>query len=146
IRTLDEAKVRTGRPLEVVVWANEEGVAFNNGLAGSRAGAGLLDGGGLDQGWEGMKKIDAIRRVGVAAERIAEAKRKGGSFHAYLELHIEQGGTLEHDGIAVGVVEGIVAIDRYWADIRGFANHAGTTPMPDRHDALLAASELTVAV
>jgi N-carbamoyl-L-amino-acid hydrolase len=63
-----------------------------------------------------------------------------------VELHIEQGGTLERDGVPVGVVDGIVAIDRYDIIISGFANHAGTTPMQDRQDALVAASMLTLAV
>src|SRR6185295_8475233 len=140
------AGVSTNRPLEVVVWCNEEGFAFNNGLYGSRAAAGHLDPGELDLVWNGVKKSDAIRKVGGNPERIAEARRKPGSFHCYLELHIEQGGTLEQEGIPVGVVEGIVAIDRYEVEIRGFANHAGTTPMPQRRDALLAASYLTIAV
>ena len=75
-----------------------------------------------------------------------EAVRPRGAHHCYLELHIEQGGTLEREGIPVGVVEGIVAIDRYEVTVTGFANHAGTTPMADRQDALLAASHLTIAV
>src|SRR5207247_9495180 len=61
-------------------------------------------------------------------------------------LHIEQGGTLERSRVPVGVVQGIVAIDRYDVTITGFANHAGTTPIAERHDALLAAAHLTVAV
>jgi N-carbamoyl-L-amino-acid hydrolase len=146
IRTLNEAKVPTKRPLEVVIWTNEEGVAFNNGLAGSRAASGHLASGELDQVWNGMKKSEAIRRIGGNPDRIEDARRKPGSFHCYLELHIEQGGTLEKANIPIGVVEGIVAIDRYAVEIRGFANHAGTTTMPERRDALLAASHLTVAV
>ena len=146
IRTLNEAKVTTKRPLEVVIWTNEEGVAFNNGLAGSRAASGHLSSGELDQVWNGMKKSEAIRRIGGNPDRIEDARRKPGSFHCYLELHIEQGGTLEKASIPIGVVDGIVAIDRYAVEIRGFANHAGTTTMPERRDALLAASHLTVAV
>ena len=146
IEALNEARVATRRPLEVVVWSNEEGYAFNNGLVGSRAAAGRLDAGELDGVWNGMKKSEAIRRIGGAPERIAEARRASGSFACYLELHIEQGGTLERAGIPIGVVEGIVAIDRYDVEVRGFANHAGTTPMPERQDALLAASYLTIAV
>jgi N-carbamoyl-L-amino-acid hydrolase len=69
-----------------------------------------------------------------------------GAHHCYLELHIEQGGTLERAGVPVGVVEGIVAIDKYDAVVTGFANHAGTTPIAERHDAMLAAAHLTVAV
>jgi N-carbamoyl-L-amino-acid hydrolase len=146
IQTLNEAKVALPRPLEMVVWQNEEGFAFNNGLAGSRAAAGHLDPGELDAVWNGMKKSDAIRKIGGNPERIGEARRGQGTFACYLELHIEQGGTLERAGIPIGVVEGIVAIDRYDVEVRGFANHAGTTPMPERQDALVAASLLTVAV
>ncbi|MEO8128875.1 MAG: Zn-dependent hydrolase, partial [Bryobacteraceae bacterium] len=146
VRTLNEAGVTTKRPLEVVIWSNEEGVAFNNGLTGSRAVSGHLAGDELDQVWNGMKKADAIHKIGGDPDQIETARRKPGFFHCYLELHIEQGGTLEKAGIPIGVVDGIVAIDRYAVEIRGFANHAGTTPMPERRDALLAASHLTVAV
>ncbi|MDR3700363.1 MAG: Zn-dependent hydrolase [Candidatus Sulfopaludibacter sp.] len=146
VQTLNENHVATRRPLEVAIWSNEEGVAFNNGITGSRAAAGRLDPGELDAVWNGMVKRDAIHKIGGDPGRIAQAARAKGSFHCYLELHIEQGGTLEREGFPIGVVEGIVAIDRYDAEIRGFANHAGTTPMPERRDALLAASYLTVAV
>jgi N-carbamoyl-L-amino-acid hydrolase len=146
IQTLNEAGIVTRRPLEVSIWSNEEGVAFNNGVYGSRAANGDFAPAELGLVWNGMKQSDAIRKLGGNPERIAEARRAPGSFYCYLELHIEQGGTLDKAGIPIGVVEGIVAIDRYEVEIRGFANHAGTTPMPDRHDALLAASHLTIAV
>src|SRR5215470_7928961 len=146
VQALQEAGVATRRPLEVVIWQNEEGYAFNNGLAGSRAAAGHLDAGELDAVWNGMKKSDAIRKIGGTPERIAEARRAKGSFVCYLELHIEQGGTLEKQNVDIGVVEGIVAIARADIEIRGFANHAGTTPMLERQDALLAASHLVIAV
>src|SRR5262249_47780826 len=64
----------------------------------------------------------------------------------YLELHIEQGGHLDKAGTPIGVVEGIVAIDKYDVVVTGFANHAGTTPMAERQDALVAASQLAIAV
>ena len=146
VETLNEAGIVTRRPLEVVVWANEEGVAFNNGLDGSRAAAGHTTPGDLDMVWNGIRKRDALRKIGGDPDRFAEARLKPGYFRCYLELHIEQGGTLDRAGIPIGIVEGIVSIDRYEAEIRGFANHAGTTPMPDRRDALLASSYLTVAV
>src|SRR5262249_3621332 len=92
------------------------------------------------------RRGEAIRRIGGDPDRILDARRPKGSHHCYIELHIEQGGTLERAGIPVGVVEGIVAIDKYDAVVTGFANHAGTTPIADRHDALLAAAHLTVAV
>jgi N-carbamoyl-L-amino-acid hydrolase len=151
IQTLSEAGIATRRPLDVVVWCNEEGAAYNSGLDGSSAAAGRVAPGDLNKVWNGVKKSDAIRKVGGNPDRIAEARLKPAglnpaAFRCYLELHIEQGGTLEQAGMGIGVVEGIVAIDRYEVEIQGFANHAGTTPMPQRQDALLAASYLTVAV
>ena len=79
-------------------------------------------------------------------DKIETAIRGKGTWHAYVELHIEQGGTLDKAKIPIGIVEGIVAIHRYDVVIEGFANHAGTTPMNERQDALLAASQLTIAV
>jgi N-carbamoyl-L-amino-acid hydrolase len=146
IQTLNEAHVATRRPLEIVIWQNEEGFAFNNGLCGSRAAAGHLEPRDLDAVWNGMKQSDAIRKIGGNPDRISDARRAKGSIACYLELHIEQGGNLEKAGVPIGVVEGIVAIDRYDVEVRGFANHAGTTPMPERQDALVAASHLTIAV
>jgi len=146
IQTLSEAGIATRRALDVVVWCNEEGAAYNSGLDGSSAAAGHVAPADLNKIWNGVKKSDAVRKVGGNPDRIAEARLKAGAFRCYLELHIEQGGTLEQAGIPIGVVEGIVAIDRSEVEIKGFANHAGTTPMPERQDALLAASYLTVAV
>jgi len=144
IEALNAARITTRRPLEVVVWTNEEGVAYNNGLFGSRAAAGLLSPGELDQVWTGTNQRDALRKIGGDPDHIDSARRT--RQHAYIELHIEQGGNLDREKIPIGVVEGIVGIDRFDVEIRGFANHAGTTPMPDRQDALVAAAELTVAV
>jgi beta-ureidopropionase / N-carbamoyl-L-amino-acid hydrolase len=146
METLARANVRTRRPLEMVVWAHEEGVAFGRGLACSRIVAGDFKPADLDEAWNGMRRADAVRKIGGDPDRILDARRTKGSFHAYLELHIEQGGKLEQARVPVGVVEGIVAIDKYDVTVTGFANHAGTTPMPERQDALLAAAHLTVAV
>ena len=146
IQAFAEAGSSTRHPLEAVVWVNEEGVAYGNGLCGSRAAAGALEAGELDHVWNGVKKADAIRALGGDPARIEAARRAPGSIRAYVELHIEQGGVLDKAGVPIGVVEGIVAIDRYEAVIRGTANHAGTTPMPDRHDALIAAAKMTLLV
>jgi len=146
VETLKDHGIATRRPLEVVIWANEEGVSYGKGLDGSRAAAGKLGEGELDQVWNGVRRWDAIRRIGGDPDRIAEARQAPGSFHAYLELHVEQGGSLDREGVPIGVVEGIVGIDHYEAVVRGFANHAGTTAMADRRDALLAAAKLVLAV
>jgi beta-ureidopropionase / N-carbamoyl-L-amino-acid hydrolase len=140
------AQMRTRHPLELVVWAHEESFAFGRGLACSRIVAGDIKPADMDEVWNGVRRADAIRKIGGNPDRILQARREKGSHHCYLELHIEQGGTLERAGIPIGVVEGIVAIDRYDATITGIANHAGTTPIAERHDALLAAAHLTVAV
>jgi len=146
LETLESAGIRTRHPLEMVIWAHEEGFAFGRGIACSRIAAGEITAADLSETWNGMTRADAIRKIGGNPERIHDAVRGKGSHHCYLELHIEQGGTLEKAKIPVGVVEGIVAIDKYDATVTGFANHAGTTPIAERHDALLAASHLTVAV
>jgi N-carbamoyl-L-amino-acid hydrolase len=146
MESLSAARVETRHPLEMAVWSAEEGVAFGRGLAGSRIVAGDVKPSDMDAVWNGLRRGDAIRKVGGDPDRILEAVRPKGAHHAYLELHIEQGGSLDRDRVPLGIVEGIVAIERFRATVTGFANHAGTTPMPERQDALIAASHLTVAV
>ncbi len=131
----------TRHPLEVALWSNEEGLTV-----GSRGAAGELQAKDLDHTYNGIYMADGMRKIGGDPERLAEARMAPGSIHCYLELHIEQGGNLDKAKIPIGVVEGIVSIDEYEVEIRGFANHAGTTPMPERHNALLAAARLIEAV
>ncbi len=146
VQALVEQGVATNHPLEVVVWTDEEGVAYGDGLSGSRAVAGEMTAAELEKVRGGLRKADAIRAIGGDPDRLASARRAPGSNHAYLELHVEQGGVLDRAGVPIGVVEGIVAIHRYQCRVVGAANHAGTTPMADRSDALLAASMLVEAV
>lgn len=146
LEALASAGIQTRHPLEMVLWAAEEGVAFGRGLSSSRIVAGDIQPADMDQVWNGMTRAEAIRRIGGAPDRILEAVRPKGAHHCYLELHIEQGGALDKSATSIGVVEGIVAIDRYTATVTGFANHAGTTPMADRQDALIAAAQLTLVV
>src|SRR5262249_51169742 len=147
MQTLEEKKLETRHPLECVIWSNEEGMHYGRGLFGSRAVLGEFELGELDaKDEEGLPIGEAVRRVGGDLSRIAQARRKPGEIAAYVELHIEQGGLLDKAGIPIGVGEGIVGINRSDGKITGFANHAGTTPMPDRQDALVAASNLVIAV
>jgi N-carbamoyl-L-amino-acid hydrolase len=146
IQACQSAGLTPQRPLEMVVWAHEESTAFGRGTAASRIVAGELDAGVLDQEWNGLRRADGIRRIGGDPSRIEDAVRPKGAWHSYLELHIEQGGTLDRARVPIGIVEGIVAIHRYDVEILGFANHAGTTPMDERQDALAAASKLVLAV
>lgn len=138
--------LRTRHPLEMAVWAAEEGVAFGRGLASSRIVTGDIAPADMEQVWNGLRRADGIRKLGGQPDRIMEAVRPKGAHHAYVELHIEQGGTLHRSSTTIGVVQGIVAIHRYRAVITGFGNHAGTTPMNERQDAFVAASHLTIAV
>jgi N-carbamoyl-L-amino-acid hydrolase len=146
IQACQSAGFTPRRTLEMVVWAHEESTAFGRGTAASRIVAGDLAAGDLDQVWNGLRRADGIRRLGGDPSRIEDAVRRKGTWHSYLELHIEQGGTLDRARTPIGIVEGIVAIHRYDVEVVGFANHAGTTPMDERQDALVAASRLVLAV
>lgn len=139
---LREHGIATRHPFEFVVFTDEEG-----GVVGSQAMAGRVGPGTLDVvSHSGLTVRDGIRTVGGDPARIAEARRAPGTLAAFVELHIEQGAVLDEAGIDIGVVEGIVGI-RWWdVTVDGTANHAGTTPMNRRRDALLAASELALAV
>jgi N-carbamoyl-L-amino-acid hydrolase len=141
-QVLKEHGVRLQHPLEVVDFADEEG-----GTVGSFAMIGHLQPAALDLTTHSGKTIrDGIRAIGGDPERLAEAARKPGDLEAYVELHIEQGAILDESDTDIGVVEGIVGI-RWWdVTIEGVANHAGTTPMNRRHDAMVSAAELTLAV
>ena len=141
-QTLKDQGVRLKHPLEVVIFADEEG-----GTVGSFAMIGRLQPDALDLMTHSGKTIrDGIRAVGGDPDRLADAARKPGDLTAYVELHIEQGAILDESDIDIGVVEGIVGI-RWWdVTIAGIANHAGTTPMNRRRDALLSAAEFALAV
>lgn len=140
--TLAEREMTLRHPLEVVVFINEEG-----GKTGSRVMSGELSETELDLVTHSGHTIgEGIRVLGGDPDHLDSAVRQPGSIAAYLELHVEQGAILDREGIQVGVVEGIVGIKRWRVTIDGFANHAGTTPMNDRRDALLAAADFIKVV
>jgi N-carbamoyl-L-amino-acid hydrolase len=141
-RSLREQNVRLRHPLDVVVWSNEEG-----GTVGSRCAIGHITPADLDKVARSGKTIrDGVGIVGGNVERLSEAVRQKGDLACYMELHIEQGGLLEKAGLQIGVVEGIVGLRWFEITVTGFANHAGTTPMDQRQDAMLAAAKFAVAV
>ena len=142
IETLNENNITTNHPLEVIIFPNEEG-----GVMGSRAMAGNLGKSALGVvNSTGYSMGEGIMRMGGDTTKLNEAKREKGSLAAFLELHIEQGGKLEKEGLDIGVVEGIVGLNWWDVVFTGSANHAGTTPMNARQDALLAAAKYIVAV
>lgn len=141
-RAIHTHDVVTRHPLEVVIFQNEEG-----GLYGSR----MLSGAFRAEEWSivassGHTIEEGTRLIGGDPDRIDAAARRPGDVAAFLELHIEQGAILHTRAIDIGVVEGIVGI-RWWdVEVAGVANHAGTTPMDQRQDALLAAARYVDAV
>jgi len=141
-QTLVEHNVRLRHPLEVVIFQNEEG-----GTIGSTAMARGLTEKDLNVVTNSKKTVrEGIKFIGGDPDRVASPLRKKGDVAAYVELHIEQGGSLAADKIDIGVVEGIVGVYWWEVTVEGFANHAGTTPMNQRHDALLAAAKYIEAV
>jgi beta-ureidopropionase / N-carbamoyl-L-amino-acid hydrolase len=147
IRALNEAHVATRHPLEVVIWTDEEGGRFYPGLFGSSAAAGILPADiAARKDDNGEKLSDWLTRMGGDASQIASARIAPGSVAGYLELHIEQGAVLDEAKVPIGVVQGIVGISFRTCTATGFANHAGTTPMNRRQDALAAASRAVLAV
>ena len=147
VRVLNEQKQKTRHPLEVVIWTNEEGGRFYSGLVGSTAAAGLLPPDiAARRDDAGEKLSDWLTRMGGDASRISDARIAKGALAGYLELHIEQGAVLDEAKIPIGVVQGIVGISQRTCTATGFGNHAGTTPMDRRKDALAAASRAVLAV
>ena len=141
-QSLAENNVRLKHPLEVIIFQNEEG-----GTIGSAAISRGLSEKDLNIVTNSKKTIrEGIKFIGGDPDRLASIVRKKGDLAGYLELHIEQGGVLYNEKIDIGVVEGIVGINWWEVTIEGFANHAGTTPMNQRHDALLAAAKYIEAV
>ncbi|MCI0411602.1 Zn-dependent hydrolase [bacterium] len=142
IEVLNEQKFTTGHPLEVIIFSDEEG-----GLVGSRAIIGDLSENALKVISHTGKTIrEGILAIGGDPDKLKEAQRKPAEILAFLELHIEQGGILDAEEINIGVVEGIVGINWWDVTVIGFANHAGTTPMDQRKDALLTAAKIVDSV
>ena len=137
VETLVENNVQTNHPLELIVFSNEE-----SGVFGSRALAGALTETSLEvMTPSGFTNAQGAERLGGNAKKILSIARKPGSLHAFLELHVEQGGILEEKELDIGIVQGIVGL-RWWdVTVEGTSNHGGTTPMNKRQDALLAAAK-----
>ncbi|MBN8992935.1 MAG: allantoate amidohydrolase [Rhizobiales bacterium] len=137
---------RRGRRLpfavEVVGFADEEGVRFASTLLGSRAVAGTFVESALNaRDRDGVSMREAMVKFGLDPEHIGAAARARRELHAYVELHIEQGPVLEQKDLAVGVVTAIAGATRLAARLTGMAGHAGTVPMAMRRDALAGAAE-----
>jgi allantoate deiminase len=133
--------------IEVVGFADEEGVRFASTLLGSRAIAGTFDEAALSsRDKAGLTMRQALVQFGLDPDHIGAAARTRRELHAYVELHMEQGPVLESENLPVGVVTAISGATRLSVVLTGMAGHAGTVPMGLRRDALAGAAECIVAV
>lgn len=143
VRTLREQNLRLDHPIEVIVFTDEETT-----MIGSQAMAGtvLLDAPERYQPKVGQTIQPSLEAIGGDWQELIKARRSNREIAAFLELHVEQGVVLERTGLDIGIVQGVVGIRRKIITITGQANHAGTTPMDMRQDALVAAAEVVLAV
>jgi allantoate deiminase len=133
--------------IEVIAFGDEEGVRFPSTLSGAKALAGRFDLKALDEiGEDGVSRRQALLAFGCDPLRLSEEAMSPQHALGYVEVHIEQGPVLEQEGLPVGIVTAIDGVTRGTVDVEGVAGHAGTVPMPMRHDALAAAAEMLLAV
>jgi len=137
VRLLNQEDVETRRGVAVAAFTNEEGARFQPDMMGSMVFTGQLD---VETAWaasddDGVTVKDELQRIGYLGEDEFNAGH-------YLELHVEQGPVLHSEGLEVGVVEGVQGMAWWDGEYKGEANHAGTTPLHLRRDALLAAADL----
>jgi N-carbamoyl-L-amino-acid hydrolase len=145
VRALRDADIRPQHTIEIIDFLAEEPSEYGLSCVGSRGMTGILDDKMLDLREPGGEKLrDALRRVGGDPDRLDQARRD--DIRAFLELHIEQGIVLESQSLDVGIVTSIVGIRRFEVVFQGEADHAGTTPMALRHDALVAAAHTVASV
>jgi beta-ureidopropionase / N-carbamoyl-L-amino-acid hydrolase len=144
LQTLHRSGYETFAPIEVINWTNEEGSRFTPGMLASG-----VFGGAFTHAWAMARQDRKGETFGAALDKIGYRGREPCGAHklsAFFELHIEQGPYLEADGKEIGVVTGVQAMRWYEMTVTGQDSHAGTTPMPRRHDALLGAARIVEAV
>ena len=147
LRAIQESGLPIPCPFELLVFTDEEGSHFA-GTFGSRAMFNLLTEGEIYRSKGGGRPslAQSLQRIGKDPGRIGQAVRSPSEFRSFLELHIEQGPVLDSMGIPIGIVEGIVTLDRHLIHVAGKAGHAGTTPMHLRDDALVKAARIITDV
>ena len=139
---LQENDIKLNRPFEIIVFADEEST-----MIGCKGFTGNLSANEEDFiTSNSCSIIDNLSRIGGNWLEIKSAVRSKKDIFAFLELHVEQGKVLEDGGLDIGIVNGIVGQKRITVRVKGQANHAGTTPMSNRNDALLAASKIIVGI
>jgi N-carbamoyl-L-amino-acid hydrolase len=142
IRTLDDHNVRLNHDIKVIVFADEEGTMIGSKAISGTASLKVSD----YRRSDGQSIQECLANIGGNWDKLAIARQTSQNIAAYVELHVEQGGVLEAIGREIGIVEGVVGQQRHLIKVTGVPNHAGTTPMSMRRDALVAASSLVLAV
>jgi allantoate deiminase len=143
VEELDRRGIALPFALEILAFGDEEGVRFPKTLISSSTITGAVDPSVLEMiDANGMTMRHALAEFGADPEHLTAEAYKPPDVLGYLEIHIEQGPVLEREGEALGVVSAIASQGRYRLKVRGEAGHAGTVPMPIRHDALAAAAEV----
>ena len=142
-RVLVATETPRHRPWRFVVFANEEGARFGQACNGSRAIAGLASVESLKdlRDRDGITLYQAMKEIGLEPDRLAESRWQPEDWHAFVELHIEQGNQLEQRELPIGVVDSISGSTRMQVTLHGTASHTGGTPMHHRRDALAGAAE-----
>jgi allantoate deiminase len=147
VQGLHDTNKRLPFAVEVIAFADEEGLRFSSTYLGSRALAGTFDLSDLERrDTDGVTLADAIRQFGGDPARLRDDVWRDGKVLGYCEVHIEQGPVLEARGLPVGVVSAIAGRAHYHITFTGEAGHAGTVPMRGRRDGLAAAAEFVLAV
>jgi len=143
VSTLQENNLRLDRPIEVIVFSDEEST-----MIGCQAIAGtvITDSPDRYQPQNGKSIQTTLPDFGGDWQKISTAQLSQANLAAFIELHVEQGGVLEKSQKEIGIVQGVVGMQRYAISIAGSANHAGTTPMENRRDALVAAAAVVLKV
>lgn len=143
VEAWNEVGYEPKKPYEVVIFSDEEGARFNSGLSGSEAMIGKVK---IEEKLqltdsEGSSFEDVLKSVGLSVDGYEKASRNIDEIDTFVELHIEQGKRLEQENLPCGIVTGIAGPSWLEFTFKGEAGHAGNTPMNDRKDALVAASE-----
>ena len=148
LEALEDAGLKTKRPLIAVAWTNEEGSRFQPGAMGSAvfAGRSRLDDMLAVKDWKGVVLKDALAETLKAAPAPMRDGKPGFALDGYVEVHIEQGPRLENARKTIGVVTGIQGSRRYIVEVLGDEAHAGTTPRAARKDAFAAATRIASAM
>lgn len=148
MRTLHENNIQTKYPIEFVAMIEEEGGRFGSGVFGSRSMVGLVNYEQLKRNKDvnGISMADAFESFGFDPTKIETAKRHSKDIKAFIELHIEQGPILEKKNNNIGIVDFIVGINEFKVTIKGRPDHAGTTPMDMRADALGIAAKVIAKI